>query len=1305
MELFSVFGRILLKDDGVEDKLKNINKKAQETDSKLSKLGENISKFGKGLTKTGESLVKHVTLPITAATGAVVKLADKASDLYEAQNVVENTFKKSSKAIEAWTNTTATSAGISKTASSQWVGFMGAMLKSSGVTEQAAGDMSKKLVQLTGDMSSFYNIGTSDMWEKIRSGISGETEPLKQLGINMSVANLEAYALSQGITKSYKDMSQAEQTTLRYNYLLSVTKDAQGDFGRTLNDSFANQARVAKLNLETLVTTLGSKFLPVVMQSTKGLNEYLVALNKALNGEDQSDKLGKTINNLANAINKLTPEKIKNLAGIGTALAALGPGIIIFGKLTEATGKFENSLGKGIKNITAFGSKTEECFQKASKGVNTFMKSSAKIPTFLRTLSNDSKIAFGLINSAVKEKLSPLSNLIKSKLRPIGNIITSTFNKMPIGLQVAFDKMGGVVTKTIPGLAPKIGSAFSSVGGTVVKGLSNIVSIGLRMVAPAALIGVLLLGLGVAEKQMGIQLDKIIADITQKGPQLIQSFTAGLLSKLPDLINAGATLLMNFINALTANAPAIITAAVAIITALVNGMTANISRLIPVVLQLIQTIIVTIVNNLPKIIMAGVKIIVALVQGISDNITQIVDVIVKVVTEIINVLAQNAPLLIQAGIQILVAIIQGLSKAIPQLVAALPQIVKAIWDGLKNVDWGSLGMAIIQGIGEGIKAAAGGLWNTVKGIGQDLLTGFKAMFGIHSPSTVFRDEVGKNISLGIAEGISDVDFMQTISDILNYGIDDAKTSAKKVTNAVNDEISKIKDNTAKVVKDLNTQLTQLSGQEEKALRGVKGSRRYAIQDEYNEKKKVIRDEIQLRKEQADKEIEQIKRIGKMSKEELQQELEDKKSFIDSVNSLNDRIKNALKAKYSEEEKSAEDSINKQIKYWEDWKTKSEDAINEVFDEKGKRLKEDQKATEEALQAESDALDSWKDESIRNIDDVSNAKIAALKAQEDALDAQSTAEDRASTHKEYEDKISGLQSQIKYSHDDYNTAQLQKQLQQEQANYQKELNKEALEDKKAALEAQKDAIKADADKQKQNIEDLYDAKKADIKKRIKDEKTYYENQKTLMDNDKKAQLANITQIYNANKTSLDKQLEDLKTFYEKKLSDASLEAEAEKMIIDNNQKEIVALLNSYGEEYKQAGQTLGDKLVEGFEPAIQQIKDMIASITASISAARMSAISGLSSNSNTGVASAVTWHADGGIFDKPSIIGVGDSKYPEAVVPIDKLVDIISRAFGGGAKTPVTNNFNFTHNSPTKITPSEERKQDESFFRKATFQIA
>lgn len=294
MQIFSLFGEILLKDNGVENELNKIDKKARETGNNFD---STFSKIRNGVLKVGAVL--GVGFGFKSMIEEGYKLAESASNLSEAQNVVEQTYKSSAKSIEAWTQTTAKSAGISQTASMQWVGFMGAMLKSSGVTEQKAGDMSKSLVQLTGDMSSFYNVGTSDMWEKIRSGISGETEPLKALGINMSVANLEAYALSEGIKKPYAQMSQSEQTILRYNYLMSVTKDAQGDFGRTLSTSFANQVRVAQLNLINLGQSIGTVLLPYFNNAVTAFNTHVPQIQALVSN---------AVKNIGDAMQALLPK-------------------------------------------------------------------------------------------------------------------------------------------------------------------------------------------------------------------------------------------------------------------------------------------------------------------------------------------------------------------------------------------------------------------------------------------------------------------------------------------------------------------------------------------------------------------------------------------------------------------------------------------------------------------------------------------------------------------------------------------------------------------------------------------------------------------------------------------------------------------------------------------------------------------------------------------------------------------------------------------------------------------------------------
>ena len=203
-----------------------------------------------------------------------------ASDLAEVQNVVDVTFGSSGAAqIEQWAKRAGNQFGLTETQAKRFTSTLGAMMKSAGMAGPEIVSMSTDLAGLAADMASFYNLDFDEAFQKIRSGISGETEPLKQLGINMSVANLQAYAMTQGITKAFDKMSQAEQTMLRYQYLMQATADAQGDFART-SDGYANSLRRFETNLEQLKTNVGGVILPIVNEAINGINNLMGALTQ-----------------------------------------------------------------------------------------------------------------------------------------------------------------------------------------------------------------------------------------------------------------------------------------------------------------------------------------------------------------------------------------------------------------------------------------------------------------------------------------------------------------------------------------------------------------------------------------------------------------------------------------------------------------------------------------------------------------------------------------------------------------------------------------------------------------------------------------------------------------------------------------------------------------------------------------------------------------------------------------------------------------------------------------------------------------
>lgn len=218
--------------------------------------------------------VNGINSIIDGVTGSIDESIGLASDLKETQNVVDVTFEDSASTINKWAQEALNAYGIAETKAKQYSSTLGAMLKSMGVADDQVLQMSTDMAGLAADMASFYNLDHDTAFEKIRSGISGETEPLKALGINMSVANLNAFALEKGMNKAFDKMSQAEQATLRYQYLLEATKDAQGDFART-GDSFSNEMRKLQTNLDRIKTEFGKGLLGVVTPAISLLNNVL----------------------------------------------------------------------------------------------------------------------------------------------------------------------------------------------------------------------------------------------------------------------------------------------------------------------------------------------------------------------------------------------------------------------------------------------------------------------------------------------------------------------------------------------------------------------------------------------------------------------------------------------------------------------------------------------------------------------------------------------------------------------------------------------------------------------------------------------------------------------------------------------------------------------------------------------------------------------------------------------------------------------------------------------------------------------
>lgn len=291
------------------DELKNKSKSTAES------VGTDWNKVADDMVKTGTALTKYITLPVLAAATASVKYA---SDMTETTNKVSVVFGKNADAIGRWSDSSLKYMGLAKETAMDMAASFGDLGSSMGIVDDKNYEMSTSLVQLAADMASFKNISAERAQEALAGIYTGETEALKGLGIVMTDANLEAFALTQNTGKQYSEMTQAEKVALRYQYVIQASSNAMGDFART-SDGTANQTRMLKESLKETATEFGEVLAPAANDVVHMLNELLDKI-KSMNPEAQ-----KTVVTIALIA-----------AGVGPLLVLIGKGIKAYNDIAKA---------------------------------------------------------------------------------------------------------------------------------------------------------------------------------------------------------------------------------------------------------------------------------------------------------------------------------------------------------------------------------------------------------------------------------------------------------------------------------------------------------------------------------------------------------------------------------------------------------------------------------------------------------------------------------------------------------------------------------------------------------------------------------------------------------------------------------------------------------------------------------------------------------------------------------------------------------------------------------------------------------
>ncbi len=299
---------------GVQGALSGLNNKISSVGSKFRSVGADMRKEASkikgsvnGVSDSFRNLGATIAsvFAIRKIAGFASSMTELGSDLEEVQNVVDVTFTTMSEKINEFAVNAEKSAGLSETMAKRYAGTFGAMAKSFGFAEDSAFGMSTTLTQLAGDVASFYNITQDEAYTKLKSVFTGETETLKDLGVVMTENALNSYAMAKGISKTVSKMTELEKVALRYQFVTKKLSGASGDFIRT-QDSWANQTRILKLQIESLKATIGQGLINVLNPLLKMLNTLLEKLKVVANAFKSFTEsfFGKSSSGGSGAVNK-----------------------------------------------------------------------------------------------------------------------------------------------------------------------------------------------------------------------------------------------------------------------------------------------------------------------------------------------------------------------------------------------------------------------------------------------------------------------------------------------------------------------------------------------------------------------------------------------------------------------------------------------------------------------------------------------------------------------------------------------------------------------------------------------------------------------------------------------------------------------------------------------------------------------------------------------------------------------------------------------------------------------------------------
>lgn len=547
----------------------------------------------------------------------------------------------------------------------------------------------------------------------------------------------------------------------------TLFKDSAGEVEKYANNAYKTAGMSANEYMETV-----TGFSAALISSLDG--DTAEAAKKAdmaiTDMSDNANKMGSDISSLQSAYQgfakqnytmldnlKLgyggTKEEMQRLLDDASKLSGIKYDISSYADIVDAIHVVQTEMG--ITGTTA---------KEASTTISGSIASMKSAWQNLLTGMADGEVDMGtLIDNFADSVETVADNLVPRIMETVPRMVEAVPDIID-GLGGVADELARAAGELLEQLLPVLIDSFFSLIQTAIDIVPTLLPLIIN--AGVTLFSGLLLGISQTIPSLMALLPEIIQNIIQTlienlptliaiGVQILVGLIDGITQAIPSLISAVIALIPVIVQAVMENLPSIIQAGLFLLLALTDGIVEAIPQLLAMLPTIIDTIVTTVLLMLPQILEVGVQVLLALIEGIVQALPELIAMLPVIIENIINILAADLPEIISMGITLLGALISGIIQAIPSLIAAIPKITAAIFDTIRAVNWGELGKNIIDGIIVGVKNAADSLINVFKDLAKSALDAVKKFFGIESPSTVMRDQVGKMLPAGMAQGVEE----------------------------------------------------------------------------------------------------------------------------------------------------------------------------------------------------------------------------------------------------------------------------------------------------------------------------------------------------------------------------------------------------------------------------------------------------------------------------------------------------------------------------------------------------------------------